>query len=58
MARGEQQDDDDSGFRTREEELRSGCEELQEELERVGEEEDMELEEKSSATLWRDPERD
>lgn len=71
MAWGEQPDDDDdddeddddddddcddSGARTREEELRSGCEELQEELQSLGEGDDME--EKSSATLWREPERD
>lgn len=43
---------------TREEELRSGWEELQEDVEGVGEEEDKEVEEKSSATLWREPERD
>ena len=43
-------DDDESGLR-REEELRSGCEELQEELDRLREEQDMEVEEKSSATL-------
>lgn len=48
----------DSGLSTREEELRSGCEELLEELDRLGEEEDMELEEKSSATLWSEPDRD
>lgn len=57
MACGEQLEDDEedeeeedvSVFRTREEELRSGCEELQEELQSRGEGEDTQ--EKSSATL-------
>lgn len=62
MACGEQPDDDDeeemeeedvSEFRMREEELRSGCEELQEKLQSLGE-----GGEKSSATFWRELERD
>lgn len=72
MACGEQLDDDDdddeeveeqddeemeeedvSVLRTRGEELRSGCEELQEELQSLGG-----GEEKSSATFWRELERD
>lgn len=67
MACGEQPDDDDdeeeemeeedvSVLRPREEELRSGCEELQEELQSLGDAEDAE--EKSSATFWRELERD
>lgn len=51
-------EDEDSRLITSEGELRSGWEELQEEPERLGEDEDMEEEEKSSATLWREPERD
>lgn len=42
-----------SVLRTREEELRSGCEELQEELHSLGD-----GEEKSSATFWRELDRD
>ncbi|TNN57968.1 hypothetical protein EYF80_031792 [Liparis tanakae] len=58
-ARGEPPDEHDSGLRTKEEELRSGWEELHEELERLGEEEEEEPEEeKSSATSWREPEKD
>lgn len=68
VACGEQLDEDDddddeeeledeemdvSVLRTREEELRSGCEELQEELQSLGG-----GEEKSSATFWRELERD
>lgn len=64
MACGEQPDEDEkemeeddvSVLRPREEELRSGCEELQEELQSLEDGEDAE--EKSSATFWRELERD